>query len=578
MDTKPFYSITAAALIILAFCYALIRADSVFYVHDELVSKWAYMIDWNFLPYQGYFDANNHLLNSLLGGAFIRLFKTDHILIVRLPNLIGLLIYAFTALRLKKHFRSPLAHLSVLAALLFSPYLIEFFGLARGYGLSWAFLLFAISLQMDYFRHSNPWTLLLCGLSLLLASYANLALISLSAFGLILLLIKAIKKPIQMILLLPFIGGLIYLIDYTFELQAGGKLYLGEDDGFLNATILPLLELNFNTAHLLLLSIILFISIFLLLWLPFKLLQKKSLLPDYQLIPHSFFLVAIVSMFLLHALFDVKFPMHRAAAHLIMLFTLTLFYTLDQMQLDKGAALLSILFLINFGIQANFSYAKEWSYEHFDPELLEKIPEYEGGIPPTTGGRFWQIDNELARVNDYPIRALQDMSSMKDSLQEYIVVLPELNPQVYQTHQLIHQDSISGLSLFKRKRTLTKVLDSAFQLSMNLTSEEAFFDIYEISRSGPLIIQTQGRFEDLDIYRNFQLIFAASEIDSDEKIQYGGFSPISSTKINEDGSIDFDFSYLIEGREKPYLLNYYVWKQDSRPLSGALQLKVFKIE
>lgn len=562
---------------LLALVYVLIRANTIFYVHDELVSKWAYMIDWNFLPYQGYFDANNHLLNSLLGGAFIRLFQSDHILIVRLANLIGLLIYALAAFSLKSHFRSPLAHLSAMVALLFSPYLIEFFGLARGYGLSWAFMLLGISLQMSYYRKTSKLLLLGSAASFFLAASANLALITISALGLMLILIKAVKKPIQILLLLPFVGGLVYLIDYAFELQAGGKLYLGEISGFLNVTLLPLLEFNFNTSHLILLGTILFAGIFLILWLPFKLLQKRSLLPDYKLIPHTFLVVAILSIFLLNVLFDIKYPMHRAAAHLIIVFMLTLFYTLDQMQLEKGALIFTILLLINFGIQANFSYAKEWSYEHFDPELLEQIPEYQNGIPPTTGGRFWQIDNEMARMNDYPMRALQDISNMKDSLQDYIVVLPELNPKVYQTHELIHQDPISNLSLFKRKRELKKVLDTTFQLNVNLAAEEMFFDIYKITTNGPLMIQTEGKFEGLDIFRNFQLIFAASELDSDEKIQYGGIGPISSTKINEDGSLDFDFSYLIEGREQTYLLNYYVWKQDTKPLKGKLKLKVFKL-
>ena len=535
------------------------------------------MINWNFLPYQGYVDANNHFLNSFLGGAFIRLFQSDHILITRLPNLLALLIFGISAISLKQYIRSPLVHISLTIALLFSPYLIEFFSLARGYGLSWAFLLAGISLQISYYKKPSLLTLVACGLSLLFAAFANLALIVVSAFGMLLFLIKGIRKPLHLLVTLAFLSVLAYLINYSFNLQDIGKLYLGEFDGFLETTLLPLLEFNFSTANVLLLSTILFVGIFLLLWLPFKLLQNRSLLPNHKLIPHAYFFVAVASIFILNVLFDIRYPMHRAAAHLIVLFTVALFFTMDQMELNKGAGLLGFLLLVNFGLQANLSHTKEWSYEHFDQALLEKIPETVNGIPPTTGGRFWQIDNEMARTFNYPMRAFQDMSTMKDSLHDFIIVLPNLNPYINKTHQLIHRDPISSLSLYQRLEKVEKVLDSSMQLTVDMSSDSEFYNLFKSVQSGPMIIQTIGKLEDLDLYRDFNLIFSASEVDRDEKIQYGGISPVSSTKIKQDGSVEFNFSYLIEGREQPYQITYYLWKKDKKNLKGEIQLKVFKI-
>ena len=572
------YRIGAGLILLLSFLYVLVRASTVFYVHDECVTKWSYMIDWNFIPYSGYLDANNHLLNSLLGGAFFRIFEVDHILIYRLPNILAYLVFAFAALSFRRFFNSRASHLGLLIVLCFSSYLIEFFGVARGYGLSWAFLLLGIFAQMVYYRSASHKWLLLTATSLLLASYANLALLILSLFGFGLLLIKAIKKPLQLLLLLPFIGMLVYLTDYAFVLQNSGKFYLGEMQGFLQTSLIPLLEKTFGTDHLVLLALILFSGIFLMLWLPFKQLQYRSWIPKAELIPHVYLVVSILSFFLLNYLLGVRFPENRAAAHLILLFSLCLIYTLDQMRLHKGALVIASLFLLNFGVQANFTHFKEWEHEHFDKALLDLIPLEEKGLPPTTGSRFWQIDNEMALVHDLPMRAMQDMGGQADSLQDYMIVLPEDNPGIIHTHELIYQDPISSLSLFKRKGDLIKHLDTAYSVALQMDSNAAFFNFYKDTTSGPLIIQTEGKFESLDIYRDFMLIFSASEIDRDEKIEYGGIGPVSSAKIQADSSLHINYSYLVEGRAQAYQLTYYLWKRDRRPIKGQFNVKVFKID
>ncbi len=52
-------------LFALIWVYIIIRAFTVFYLHDELVSKWAYMIDWNAFPYQGKLDVMQQFKNIL---------------------------------------------------------------------------------------------------------------------------------------------------------------------------------------------------------------------------------------------------------------------------------------------------------------------------------------------------------------------------------------------------------------------------------------------------------------------------------------------------------------------------------
>lgn len=86
--------------------------------------------------------ANNHPLNSLLIylSSLVAGVRYDE-LAIRAPNLIAFGIYLFIAYKLAARTKYPLAAFSLLAL---NPYLDEFFGLGRGYGLAAAAVLAAL--------------------------------------------------------------------------------------------------------------------------------------------------------------------------------------------------------------------------------------------------------------------------------------------------------------------------------------------------------------------------------------------------------------------------------------------------
>lgn len=560
-----------------AFTYVVARALSVFYVHDELVSKWSYMIDWNFLPFSGYFDANNHLLNSFLGGLFIRTFQSDHIFVVRLGNVLAFPLFFYAIFSLRKFFQSKAIFFALLISLVFSAYLIEFFSLARGYGLSWAFLLFGISQQMLYFQDKSYPRLILSLFGFLLAVSANLALLAIVAFGALLFLFKFGKRFFQWLIYVSFLAAFGYLINYALALQRSGKFYLGSEEGFLKTSLQPLIENNYGAAVSFLTIAFIIGSILLLIQLFHLHYLTKNWKPKISLQFHYYLIAAIGSMILMNFFLGVNYPENRAAAHLLIFFLLALFFGLDLQHLKKTSVLIGFLAILAFTWKANFEYSIEWDYEHFDEELLTSIPEKLNGVPPTTGGRFWQIDNELSRAHHFPLRAFQDMSLYRDSLQDYIIVLPDLNPTIYQSHQLIYRDSISDLSLFKRKEILNKKKLAQYERNGQMKEEHEYFEIFTDTLSGPLVIRTQGTIMDLNINRDFILIFSAEELGNNEKLEYGGIAPISSAPINEAGNIEFDFSYLVEGRKEPYLLKYYLWKKDKLGLEVDLSVETYQL-
>jgi hypothetical protein len=79
----------------------------------------------NFLPSVALWDANNHLLNSALGGLAYRLFGPEP-LFIRLPNVLGFLVYAFYLHLITGRIGSTAIRFGVRLAVLMAAFALEF--------------------------------------------------------------------------------------------------------------------------------------------------------------------------------------------------------------------------------------------------------------------------------------------------------------------------------------------------------------------------------------------------------------------------------------------------------------------
>jgi hypothetical protein len=117
--------------------------------------------------------ANNHILNSILLKASVLLFGYKE-WAVRLPNVLSFLLYFISALwllqRLTKNNRLRIVGIFILCSV---PYLLDFFALARGYGLANTFGMAALVLLAEYFYSSRRKFLLFSFVAAALASYSN---------------------------------------------------------------------------------------------------------------------------------------------------------------------------------------------------------------------------------------------------------------------------------------------------------------------------------------------------------------------------------------------------------------------
>lgn len=185
-------------------------------------------------------SANNHLLNTALAVLFTSLFG-DSLFVLRLPNVLAFMLYAWFAWRLAMIVRSPYRWL-FLIGLLCNYTLLEYFALARGYGLSFALLLGHLHFLVSFQRTKRFTHLMRASVLIVLAASANLSLINECVLSLVLLAILSLlqqgHKHSRKLWWLVVPGGFtLILIRLGFLLRDRGALYHGSHLNFMDTTM-----------------------------------------------------------------------------------------------------------------------------------------------------------------------------------------------------------------------------------------------------------------------------------------------------------------------------------------------------
>ncbi|MCW5925050.1 MAG: hypothetical protein KIS77_22225 [Saprospiraceae bacterium] len=134
------------ALLVASGVYVLLRAWLLPITVDESATAINHVprLAFDTLFYEKEANPNNHILNTLSIKALTGLLGW-HPVVVRMPALLGGCLYAGAAVMLSQKISSyAWVRLFALIMLLGNPYLLEFFSLARGYGLAAGLLLMAV--------------------------------------------------------------------------------------------------------------------------------------------------------------------------------------------------------------------------------------------------------------------------------------------------------------------------------------------------------------------------------------------------------------------------------------------------
>ncbi|HLG04120.1 MAG TPA: hypothetical protein VI731_11030 [Bacteroidia bacterium] len=221
--------------VLLILGYVAWRAFVLSLTWDEAYTFFEFIRHPSWLPHDlNYMASNNHLLNTWLEKCSVGLLGQSE-LAQRLPNVAGCAVFLYAAGAIAtKIFSHNFERLAVFLVLALNPYMLDFFSLARGYGISIGLFMFA-AWQMALYVE-KPGLLRATGIQLLLAlaTLANLTMILVMIAATAVLWLHQIlqndKKRIRAFILL--VVPIIFMIciwPYVMRLNSAGAFYFGQE-------------------------------------------------------------------------------------------------------------------------------------------------------------------------------------------------------------------------------------------------------------------------------------------------------------------------------------------------------------
>ncbi len=491
------------------FVYLILRSIYSPILHDEIATFYHYIQPGIYFPPEAHWDANNHILNSLLTDWSYQLFGSQP-WALRLPNVLSFLLFFWATCKIACKLQNVFLRWGLLLALTMSHYMFEYFGETRGYGLSMAFLLWGVFLLIRYLKNSHYWYLAGALTGLLLATSANLTLIN-SCLLISVVIVFSILTNKKLVIQLKFAHlitvfvwfALLYpLINFAFELKERGALYYGGKSGFWDYTGGTLAQLylgHFSSLIAVLLSLIFLaiLALFFWTWKKNK-LNVKELIQEHHFIWVYLFVGSIAGIFATRYILDVNFPEDRAAMYLFPYFIASFAFTADVIGKDysKIRLLLSLplfFFPIQFLTKVNLKTASFSMEERAPQEFYETIrntPRLDQ-YPLTVGGYItqvlcWHYMNHQDGGNEG--RMLY--SNHVDTLSDFQIVnkIRTLDSGFLNQYEKINSAPVNDLNLYKRKNPLTKHLVLLRDSITNWThNNEEYFGFLEIEIPDSLI-------------------------------------------------------------------------------------------
>lgn len=394
------FLVTAFGISLLA--YIIYKATHLSFTHDECYTYLHYV-------HQGFMDiisyktpyTNNHILNTVLIKYFEELFGNSE-LVLRMPNVLAFIVYSVYAVLLLYKY-APKLIIPGYLLLTLNPYLLDFFALARGYGLSIGFLVMSIYYICNYFTTLKPVHLILFNVGAFLAVMSNFSLLNyyvaalftfnaisyiktksrLNATGEKETFIKLNKiNVISVILSAMVLYEPLRRISKKSLLDFGGKKGFLEDtvgssidDLFYETAITPLSASLIKTGIVLVIFLILGI-------IALKLMKQQYIFFKEQL-PLVFMNLTLLLMVVItqiqHIVLGNDFYVHRFALFFYPLFILNFIFCIQYLYtyFKWGSIFmaygLSVLLSINLYQNHHLNYYKDWKYDKDTKLVMEKL-------------------------------------------------------------------------------------------------------------------------------------------------------------------------------------------------------------
>ncbi len=408
------------------------RAANLSFTHDESGS---YIFFYN-QPYSDllfdvncWISANNHILNSALFKLSVDLFGISD-LNIRLPNalaFIGCFIVAFSIS--EKHLSKTLPKLILFVVLFINPYVMDFYSLCRGYGLSMFFHLSTLYFLLNYLKNGKTRNLHFSFIALLLASLSLLTnAILFPVYGLALWIVKRKQLTSNVALLYtPILWGLITLgflwIPIKFlklqnEFQFGVKSIWDSFKSFAQVSLANQdygFSLN-TTADI--------VTVILVSCIIFALVAAFRSTTTTRIFAIAFLLLLV----LLHLVFmaDFLFPSERKTTLYVPLIACLLSFASNKINIPNWRIWLSraliCLVSLHFAIQLNPNQTIEWKYDRKTKDYIFALRDMKKKInlqaywvfhPTST---YYILTQEIENINIIPYDKELKLSPEADAI------------------------------------------------------------------------------------------------------------------------------------------------------------------
>lgn len=479
-------------IICLLLCiYVVLRSIYVPIVHDEAVTFFNYINTGKFIPFINWghhADANNHVLNSAISHVFFKFFGSD-LWVIRLASTLSLLILLIYVWKISSFLENLYVKWGFIVSFLGSHYLIEFFSLSRGYGMSISFLIGAIYHLLWYVKNQKSIHLFGYSLMILLGLMANLTLVNTAFIGFTLVLyILLAKRPHGVCLqqglitfflvFIPLLGAILTSLKY----QQLELLYYGQGDSYWEVTVdsffqrFTLIENPYYLVYPIILPVLLgclynVISSFV--------NSKWNSISDKANILAIFFFGNIIMSIIQTSFMNVNYPEDRTALFFFpFLIGMVAFYA-DSIPKVRWMLIPFLYLPLQFVFAINIDYNSFWKNERMTDEYFQIVlNDYLKNVEqPVVGGYtmrqvIWDYYNYK---NGGKLGRLHCEDYLNDTISDYIIIDNEhVNPYWSTLYKKQATDPYSNLSLIERKKRLipTKVQDSYEEVRTEKDSRE----------------------------------------------------------------------------------------------------------
>lgn len=352
---------------------------------------------WEIVIYSGDPSPNNHILNTLLIKLFTSVFGLSAFTL-RLPNLLAFVLFYIVILNWLRCLRNePWFVIFGIVAIFANPYLLDFFSLARGYGMSIALMSASLFYVYRYATSNKQQFALYDMLIAGAAVYANFTLINYAVSFLILIIIitsirgwrlplREFALRIYPIIIVTFFIAVICFVPIT-KMMATNQFVYWDINGFYNSTLIPLMDasrygqdyagwLSVQTLAIACLIVYFLMCVY---FVVAKLKYQKKLIDLFSFWIFTILTGIIVLINLQFLLLKIPFLNARGALFLYPLFVLVgIFIVHELKEANKSFKPIFTFPLIaiaclHLGCTANVKSFREWWFDAYTKDVLEIV-------------------------------------------------------------------------------------------------------------------------------------------------------------------------------------------------------------